>query len=37
MAFVLGLGGLYPAKGVVRSILAPEEGQQKKILDVGKQ
>lgn len=34
-AFVLGLGGLYPAKDMVQAILAPEKGKNKSILDLG--
>lgn len=36
MAFVLGVGGLYPDASVVRAVLAPSDGEQKKILDLGK-
>ncbi|KIM24059.1 hypothetical protein M408DRAFT_331978 [Serendipita vermifera MAFF 305830] len=35
VAVVLGLGGLYPAKEVVRAVLAQQEGVQKSILDLG--
>jgi hypothetical protein len=33
---VLALGGLYPAPQIVNAVLAPEEGVQKRILDLGK-
>jgi hypothetical protein len=36
MAFVLALGGLYPTPQIVNAVLAPEEGVQKRILDLGK-
>ncbi|PVG04486.1 S-adenosyl-L-methionine-dependent methyltransferase [Serendipita vermifera] len=35
VALVIGLGALYPEKEVVRALLAPEPGVQKKILDLG--
>lgn len=35
IAFVIGVGGLYPDPEVVRGVLAPEEGKNKKILDLG--
>jgi hypothetical protein len=35
IAVVLGLGALYPARDVVRAVLAPEDGVTKKILDLG--
>ncbi len=31
----MAMGGLYAAPDVVRSILAPQEGQTKRILDIG--
>jgi hypothetical protein len=36
IAFVLGVGGLYPNAEIVRAVLAPQEGTQKKILDLGR-
>ncbi|KAG8868467.1 hypothetical protein FRC20_003313, partial [Serendipita sp. 405] len=35
IAVVIGLGGLYPAKEEVRAILEPQEGETKRILDLG--
>jgi len=35
MAIVLGLGGLYPAAANIPAILRPEEGQTKRVLDLG--
>ncbi|KAG8768465.1 hypothetical protein FRB91_010007 [Serendipita sp. 411] len=35
MAVDLGLGGLYPAKEVIRAVLEPKEGETKSILDLG--
>ncbi|KAG8800376.1 hypothetical protein FRC16_003049, partial [Serendipita sp. 398] len=35
IAVVIGLGGLYPAKEEVRAILQPQEGETKRILDLG--
>ncbi|PVG02070.1 S-adenosyl-L-methionine-dependent methyltransferase [Serendipita vermifera] len=35
VAITLALNGLYPAKETVRAILAPQEGQDKSILDLG--
>ncbi|KAG8834001.1 hypothetical protein FRC18_002742 [Serendipita sp. 400] len=34
-AIILGLGGLYPAREEVRAALAPQEGETKRILDLG--
>jgi hypothetical protein len=34
-AITLALGGLYPAPEVVHAILSPQDGIQKKILDLG--
>lgn len=36
MAFVLSIGGLYPDASVVRAVLAPRDGEQKKILELGR-
>jgi hypothetical protein len=33
---VVGVGGLYPNAEIVRAVLAPQEGIQKKILDLGR-
>ena len=35
-AIVLGLGGLFPDPETVQAILAPEEGEKKRILDIGR-
>jgi hypothetical protein len=35
-AIILGLGGLYPEPETVQAILAPEEGETKRILDLGR-
>jgi hypothetical protein len=35
MAVILALGGLCPAPEMVNAVLAPEEGVQKRILDLG--
>ncbi|KAG8822211.1 hypothetical protein FRC19_006385 [Serendipita sp. 401] len=35
IAIVLGLGGLYPAQEEVQAILAPQDGETKRILDLG--
>lgn len=35
IAIVIGLGAMYPVPDVVRSILAPKEGETKRILDLG--
>jgi hypothetical protein len=34
-AIVLGLGGLFPDPETVQAILAPEDGEKKRILDLG--
>lgn len=36
VATILALGGLYPAPDIVGAILAPQEGERKRILDLGK-
>ncbi|PVF99502.1 S-adenosyl-L-methionine-dependent methyltransferase [Serendipita vermifera] len=35
IAFTLGVGGLYPDAATVKAVLAPEDGKNKKILDLG--
>jgi hypothetical protein len=35
IAVVLALNGLYPAKDVVRTVLTPQDGGRKSILDLG--
>jgi hypothetical protein len=35
VAFVIGLGSLYPAKDVVEKVLAPVEGEVKRVIDLG--
>ncbi|KAG8868469.1 hypothetical protein FRC20_003315 [Serendipita sp. 405] len=35
IAVVIGLGGLYPAKEEVQAVLKPQEGETKRILDLG--
>lgn len=35
LAITLALGGLYPAQETVQAVLAPAEGERKKILDLG--
>jgi hypothetical protein len=36
LAIVLGLGGLYPEPETVQAILAPSDGEKKRILDLGR-
>jgi hypothetical protein len=35
-AIVLGLGGLYPEPETVQALLAPNDGEKKRILDLGR-
>jgi hypothetical protein len=35
IAIVLGLGGLYPEPETVEAVLAPSDGEKKRILDLG--
>lgn len=35
IALVLGMGGLTPCPDVVDAVLAPVDGEEKKILDIG--
>jgi hypothetical protein len=35
IAIVLGLDGLYPAPETVQVVLAPSDGEKKRILDLG--
>ncbi|KAG8814264.1 hypothetical protein FRC17_001236 [Serendipita sp. 399] len=35
IALMLGLGGLYPAREDIQVLLAPQEGETKRILDIG--
>jgi hypothetical protein len=36
IGIVLGLGGLYPEPETVQAVLAPSDGEQKRILDLGR-
>lgn len=35
VALILALGGLYPARKVVQAALAPQDGVERRILDLG--